>query len=49
MHYYYAFYFRESSKFVEVNKLIRDHVHFPDAATAYSALIVAQLGGPEGV
>jgi hypothetical protein len=49
MHYYYAFYYRETSKFVAMNKLIRDHVHFPDKATQFSATIVQLLGGPEGL
>jgi hypothetical protein len=36
-HYYYVFYFTESAKFAEVNRLIRDHVHFPDEVTFFSA------------
>lgn len=42
-HYYYVFYFSQPEKFVEVNRLIRDHLHFPDKVTQFSAKIIQQL------
>lgn len=42
-HYYYVFYFLDSSNFAEVNRLIRDHLHFPDAVTTFTARVLSQL------